>query len=222
MKKNIMVKVALSTTLLGVGTFVTPLSSYAEKGVQQSEPEISVEQYAFENNLIYNETTVVTYNALGKEKSKTVKKDAVDAEGNILLTDTDEEPVAGLITPTSSSKVSPGYGTYVVVNPGGINYKLLDTFKGDSRVIDTASEWVGEFAAAVIPFKFLKGFWSQAAGVATANTFLPEYSTKYYTTYVYQDEDYYNYYGKSIAKQYSDSARTKLVKTTTHISKLPK
>lgn len=222
MNKNKLVKIALSTTLMGSTFLISPLSSSATTDNGNQELEVSVDQYAQENNLIYNETTVVTYNALGQEISEVVTEEAVTEEGEVILEEITEEPTITPVSPLNSSITSPGYGTYAVINPGGINYKLIDTFKGDSRIVDTASKWVAEFGAAVIPFKFLTGFWKQSAGVATANTFLPEFSTKYYTTYVYEDQDYYNYYGKSVSKQYSNSARTKLTKTSTHVSRLPK
>lgn len=220
MKKNKLNKLALSTLVLSSTFFITPPLSHAESN--QSAEEVSVDQFAQENQLLYNETIVATYNSLGMAFSETVTEEAVDMDGNVILTNTSE--IASIVPqPVQGHFISePGYGTNAVINPGGIDYKYMGKFNTTSMLADTVQKWIGEFAVNVLPIKFLKSDWSKAAGTATGNTFLPEPVKTYYSTLIYSDRDYYNYYGKTITKSYSDSARTKLKKSSTYISRLPK
>lgn len=213
-------KIALSTAILSSTLFISSPSSYATS--DQSSEDISVDQFAQENQLLYNETIVATYNSLGMVSSETVIEEAVDMDGNVLLSNTSE--VASIVPQSIKSSFisNPGYGTNAVVNPGGIDYKYMGKFNTTSVLADTVYKWVKEFAANVIPIKFFKNDWAKVAGTATGNTFLPEPVKTYYSTLIYSDRDYYNYYGKTITKSYSDSARTKLKKSSTYISRLPK
>ncbi|PEJ59522.1 hypothetical protein CN692_04840 [Bacillus sp. AFS002410] len=111
----------------------------------------------------------------------------------------------------------------VVVNEGvSMNYKLIDTFTGSSKVISSLSDWTYSFASAYIPEKFLKKTWSKAAATATLNALYNASAIKYYTIKIYQTKDSMYYYGKAISYEYSDSAKTKLAKTITHLSKVAK
>lgn len=111
---------------------------------------------------------------------------------------------------------------YIAIGEAELGYTLIDTFLGDSSRIDTLTEWVQQFGAAVIPALITKNVWGAGAGSATYNTFVKPPTTKYYKTWVYQARDSYSYYGKEVAKQYSDSARTKLLKTQSWTIKTPR
>lgn len=121
-----------------------------------------------------------------------------------------------------STAPEPGDPTNIIVSESEMGYKLFDTFTGDSRVLDTLAEWVGEFAGAAIPIFVTKNVWAGGAGSATWNTFFDPPTTKYYKTWIYQVSVYYYYYGRHITKQYYDSARTKLIKTEEHLSRVTK
>ncbi|MBT2736603.1 hypothetical protein [Bacillus sp. ISL-7] len=124
---------------------------------------------------------------------------------------------------TMTEVTNPGDGpSYIAIGESEMGYTLIDSFTGTSAVIDTMAEWVYQFGAAVIPAMISKNPWAAGAGSATYNTFLKPPTTKYYKTWVYQARDSYYYYGKHVSKQYSDSARTKLVKTMSFVSRIPR
>ncbi|RXY98885.1 hypothetical protein [Fictibacillus sp. S7] len=115
--------------------------------------------------------------------------------------------------------VKPGDPQYSNVNPGSMNYKLIDTFTGNSSIYDTLKEWTSQFAACVIPARFVKNVWASAAGSATYNTFHNPPKTRYYTDKIYQAQDAVWNYGKSVGYEYSDKAKTKLTRKVTHVNK---
>ncbi|MGP1908004.1 hypothetical protein ACTSEZ_07515 [Metabacillus sp. JX24] len=149
-----------------------------------------------------------------------------DTSGNVTSTTTydDGEMTTVDVVPVfgPDGKRISGQPSSIPVTEPGLSYTLIDTFTGDSKVISTLGNWTYQFGAAVIPALITKNVWTGAAAGATYNVFLPPPSTKYYKTWIYQTRDSYYYYGKSVAKKYSDSARTKLEKTVTHISRVPR
>jgi hypothetical protein len=160
-----------------------------------------------------------------------VQEEDLESFTVIVEYDKNQEPISETIINESDMEVTPhlesetpsgGFSTFYIPIEGGISYKLIDSFNGTSKVIDTLGEWISQFAAAVIPVKFTKNLWSSSAGTATYNTFHKPPSTRYYTTKIYEDSDSYYYYGKVVAYEYSDSARKKLTKTMTHVSKVRK
>jgi len=146
-----------------------------------------------------------------------------DLEGNVISTE--NISVDGL-TPsdfesTSSNPLnlgtSGGISTFAYVNDGdGINYTLIDTWKGSSKVVSTLSHWVYQFGSIMIPAAVTKSLWIGGAAGATYDVFLKPPATRYYTTKIYQDRDSFYYYGKSVSYEYSDSARTKQTKKATY------
>jgi hypothetical protein len=140
----------------------------------------------------------------------------IEDNGGLELEDTREDATFPQSIP------DPNDPTRVIVNPGSMDYVLIDSFTGDSGVFVNSATWVNTFAANAIPLKLFKNIWSQAAGIATFNSFLKPPTKKYYRTKIYQAQDYYYYYGKAVSYEYSDSARTKLTKTTTHLSRVSK
>ncbi len=105
----------------------------------------------------------------------------------------------------------------VVVDSPNYDWKKIDTWKGDSKKLSTLKEWVYHFGAAVIPALISKNVWAGSAGGATYNTFVKPPAIRYYTNHIYQSQDYYYVYGRVVAKEYTDSARTKHKKTLTHV-----
>lgn len=197
MKKHLII---LSSLALSSSLFVfTPNASAAKSSVQQEQSQemasITVSTKYDQNGLQISQTTVT--------------------DGDIT------KSVLGVTTipsVTSPSIISP----YVVENEGSMNYKLIDTYNGSSKIVDSLKEWTAQFASMIIPAKLVKNVWAASAGGATFNTFHSPPSTRYYTTKVYQASDSWYYYGRTIAYEYSDSSRTKLTNTVEHINRIPK
>lgn len=209
---------------------------------EEPEQEISVDQFAQENNLIYNETTAVTYGEDGQIESQEVKEEATTNTGEVLASETTQvpvedipaEPVNNSNSNVFSSKSPKTLGsksfsiikdlptTNVVVNPGGIEYELIDKFNGNNKIFVSATGWIREFLVSGIPARLFKNPWAQAAGQATADFFLPESELRYYTTWIYQDNDSQAFYGKAVSKEYKTSARTKVLKTLSHVTRVPR
>lgn len=159
---------------------------------------------------------------IGKEIDTLIVAEEYDENGNVVLTEATS--VDGLTTSdfesTSSNPLSlragGGISTFANVNEGSMNYTLIDTWKGNSKVVSTLSNWVYQFGSIVVPAIVTKNLWVGGAAGATYNVFLTPPATRYYTTKIYQAKDSYYAYGKSITYQYSDSARTKLTKSATY------
>ena len=207
---------------------MTPVSStYAALPIEEPTvttiPENEQEILDFtlnEVNGVENTIKVTDYNENGIIEKQVIYN---DGKKNVTINNVDEEqstPLVGTTVPQLNTKINEP--NFYYVNTGSMNYKLIDSFTGNSKVLDTITEWVYQFGAAIIPAKLIKNVWAGAAGSASYNTFLKPPTTKYYKTWIYQAEDAFNYYGRHVSKQYSDSSRTKLEKTMEHVSKLPK
>lgn len=227
LKKHKFTKLALSVAILGTSA-ILPLQNFVHADESTENVSVDVDQYALDNELIYNETTRTTYTNSGQIESKEITEEAVTNDGDVVATETTEVPVLPVIQSSSntipfSPKAPKDLGpNYAVINPGGIQYKLVDKFNGDNGVLVTASAWIKDFAVAVIPEKLTKNIWAKGAGTATANAFLPVISKRYYTTWVYQDSDSQASYGKAVAKEYTSSKRTTLKDEIVFISRVPK
>ncbi|WP_088011185.1 hypothetical protein [Gottfriedia acidiceleris] len=197
MKKKL---IAMSTTFLLLG--LAPFKTNAEDITNGENPESVINEFEVvdetqEQEIVSSFTEVVEYNQGGEFKSKTIVEEGIPMSSQ------------------KQSRVAVGEGT-------SIDYKLIDKFNGSSKVIRSLSDWTYSFASAYIPEKFLKKPWSKAAATATLNALYKGSQVKYYTTKVYQTKDSVYYYGKAVSYEYSDSARTKLSKTITHISRVAK
>lgn len=227
MKKHTFTKLALSVGVLGASATL-PLQNLVHADEVVQEKEVSINEYALDNNLTYNESTLVTYSDNGAVESTEVTESANTNDGQVVVSDTKEIqtiPLSPNTVPENpySAKLPKDLGpNYAVINPGGVQYSLIDKFNGDNSKYATVGNWISAFAGAVIPIKLGKNLWTQGAGTATAQALLPTFSTKYYTTWVYQDSDSQAYYGKAITKEYTSSKRTTVKRSMTHITRLQK
>jgi len=227
LKKHTFTKLALSVGVLGASATL-PLQNLVHADEVVQEKEVSINEYALDNNLTYNESTLVTYSDNGAVESTEVTESANTNDGQVVVSDTKEIqtiPLSPNTVPENpySAKLPKDLGpNYAVINPGGVQYSLIDKFNGDNSKYATVGNWISAFAGAVIPIKLGKNLWTQGAGTATAQALLPTFSTKYYTTWVYQDSDSQAYYGKAITKEYTSSKRTTVKRSMTHITRLQK
>lgn len=212
----------IMASLLCTAIIIGPLNSvHAESEEHVIPPVVSSEETQLldlttdELQGAENIVVVEEFNEIGQLETKTTYDDGTVATVEI----NSNENNVGSLPSLPMGKDQP---SNAIVNEGSMSYVLIDSFSGSSKVIATINNWIYQFGAAFIPAKFFKTNWAGAAGSATYNTFLPPPTVKYYKTWVYQAQDSYNYYGKTVSKKYSDSARTKLEKTTTFISRIPK
>lgn len=153
-----------------------------------------------------------------------------DDNGNVIneevISTSDDLTLAGFgSTGTlNNGSLSPGGASTfaVVVDSPNYNWKKIDTWKGNSKGLTKLSEWVYQFGAAIVPALITRNVWSSSAGSATYNTFVKPPSVRYYTNHIYQTQDYYYVYGRTVSYEYSDSARTKKTKTLTHVYRATK
>lgn len=227
LRKHTFAKFALSVGVLGTSA-ILPLQNLAHADEVAKEKEVSINEYALDKNLTYNSSTLVTYSDNGAVESTEVTESASTSDGQVIVSDTKEIPTIPLSPETVpenpySAKLPKDLGpNYAVINPGGIQYRQIDKFNGNNAKYASVGNWISAFAGAVIPLKIGKNIWSQSAGTATAQSFLPTFKTKYYTTWVYQDSDSQAYYGKAITKEYTSSKRSTVKRTMTHITRLQK
>ncbi|WP_430788462.1 hypothetical protein VBD025_01040 [Virgibacillus flavescens] len=151
------------------------------------------------------------------ENNTPISKTVIN-EGGMDVTPHLEGDAPNLYTMNGSNPISPLY----IPREGNMNYYFIDSFNASSAFVDTSSEWIFQYVAAVTPAKLAKSIWGAAAGSAIFNTFHNPPSRRYYTTKIYQAQDNYYYYGKEVTYEYSNSARTNLTKSDTFVYKIRK
>lgn len=116
--------------------------------------------------------------------------------------------------------------SYVIVNDGPIfNWKYVDTVYSSDLATSKVIPWFGRIVAGGlsativkrVPTSFFKGVAGTLGGAATAS--IKPTATTYYKVVKYTDSDAYNVYFRYVVYQYSDKARTKLIKQYSEIHK---
>lgn len=205
MKNKSVISLLIAFTLLV--TLTIPIGVTAAPKEAEEEPaEVMTQQI----------TTVYEEN---KPVAQIIKKNGKVVERKNLKDKKNENSKDELF---SIAAVSPTDPNDQYVDVGSKNYYLIETWYGDSAVIDTMSEWVSRFAAGVIPAMLTGNLWAAAAGQATFETFYEPPSRRYYTNKTYEAQDAYFYYGRKVTYEYSNSSRTSLTRTDEFVYRIYK
>ncbi|MED0935806.1 hypothetical protein P4T37_03600 [Bacillus mobilis] len=114
----------------------------------------------------------------------------------------------------------------VVINDGSYNWRYLNTYYESNVFSNTATSWLitaasGGIAGWAAKF-FVKEVWRGVAGsiIGKAASDLKVGTNYWWTVKKYVDKDAYNVYVKYDIKIYSNSSRTKLVKSYIQVHKV--
>lgn len=114
----------------------------------------------------------------------------------------------------------------VVINDGGYNWKYLTTYNGSNVFSNTTTSWlltaagggIAGWAGKAIGNAILSNIAGALVGKASSD--LNVGTNYYWTVKKYVDKDAYNVYVKYDIKIYSNSSRTKLVKSYVQVHKI--